>query len=276
MRRLIPLLGGLVWLAVPAFALAHGAAAPAPRLPDVLFAWSFDLLAVALIAAAAAMYLYAVRRVNARHPGNPHPRVRTWCWFGGLVAIGLALLSPIEAYEGSLFSVHMVQHMLLQLVAAPLLLAGGPITLALRASSPSVRRGLLSVMQSRVVHVLSFPLVAWLLFAATKADHAALHRRARDVSLLAAGRDFDRRVRAGTGKCSGSERLCDSRERQRRSICGGGRHRIREAAGEYRNTDAVADDHQYLARVFCVAQSIEPCLDGVIQRGLATRGYPIQ
>ncbi len=167
MRRLIPLLAGLLWLAVPAIALAHGASAPAPRFPDVLFAWSFDLLAVSLIAAAAGAYLFAVRRVNAAHPRNPHPRLRTWCWFGGLVAMGLALLSPIEAYEGSLFSVHMVQHMLLQLVAAPLLLAGGPITLALRASSPSVRRGLLSVLQSRVMHALSFPLVAWLLFAAT-------------------------------------------------------------------------------------------------------------
>jgi putative copper resistance protein D len=151
---------------MPAATLAHGATAPAPRFPDVLAAWSFDPLAVALIAVAAGAYIVAVRRVNAAHPTNRHPRLRTWCWFGGLAAIGLALLSPIEAYEGSLFSVHMVQHMLLQLVAAPLLLAGGPITLALRASTPPVRHRLLAILQSRIVHAISFPLVAWLLFAA--------------------------------------------------------------------------------------------------------------
>jgi putative copper resistance protein D len=84
----------------------------------------------------------------------------------GLVAILLALVSPIEAYEGQLFSVHMVQHMLLELVAAPLLLLGAPITLTLRASSASVRRVLLAILQSRLVHVISFPVIAWVLFAA--------------------------------------------------------------------------------------------------------------
>ena len=60
----------------------------------------------------------------------------------------------------------MVQHMLLELVAAPLLLAGAPITLALRAASSSVRRRLLAILQSRIMHAISFPVVAWLLFAA--------------------------------------------------------------------------------------------------------------
>ena len=166
MRRIVPLFCLAFWLALPLTVLAHGSTVPAPTFPDVLWAWSFDLLAVASIAVAGGAYLWGVRRVNAAHPANPHQRVRTWCWFGGLTAIGLALLSPIEAYEGALFSVHMTQHMLLQLVAAPLLLAGGPITLALRASTPPLRRRLLSILQSRIVHVISFPLVAWLLFAA--------------------------------------------------------------------------------------------------------------
>jgi len=84
----------------------------------------------------------------------------------GLGTIGLALLSPIEAYEGALFSVHMVQHMLLELVAAPLLLAGGPITLTLRVASPRARKRLLAILHSRVVRVISFPVIAWLVFAA--------------------------------------------------------------------------------------------------------------
>ncbi|HET8776074.1 MAG TPA: cytochrome c oxidase assembly protein [Candidatus Limnocylindria bacterium] len=166
MRRLLPplLIGFLLLL--PSGVLAHGAEAPAPSFPSVLLAWRFDLTALVPLVAVAALYLWAVRRVDAAHPGNPHPAHRTWLFMSGLVAIAIALTSPIEAYEGLLFSVHMVQHMLLELVAAPLLLAGAPITLALRVSSPSVRRGLLSILQSRVVHVISFPVIAWVLFAA--------------------------------------------------------------------------------------------------------------
>ncbi len=166
MRRAGPLLALLVLGLSPGVALAHGDAAAPPVLPDLLLAWSFDPIAISLLVAGAAISLWAVRRVDRAHPDNRHPRHRTALFIGGLVAIGVALLSPIEAYEGSLFSVHMVQHMLLQLVAAPLLLAGGPITLALRASSPPLRRWLLAVLQSRIVHAVSFPVVAWVLFAA--------------------------------------------------------------------------------------------------------------
>jgi putative membrane protein len=132
----------------------------------VLLAWRFDPLAVIGLLLTGVAYVAAVRRVNRAHPANPHPRHRTWLFLGGLATIGVALLSPIEAYEGILFSVHMVQHMLLELLAAPLLLAGGPITLALRAANRPVRRRLLAILQSRVIHVLSFPVIAWLLFAA--------------------------------------------------------------------------------------------------------------
>jgi len=83
-----------------------------------------------------------------------------------MAAIVVALCSPIEAYEGQLFSVHMVQHMLLELVAAPLILLGAPVTLTLRIASPRVRRGLLTILHSRVVAVLTFPLLTWILFAA--------------------------------------------------------------------------------------------------------------
>jgi len=166
MRRAAALVVPFAALALPGIALAHGAAAPAPTFPGVLLQWSFDPLPLVGIIATAAAYLWAVRRVNSAHPTNRQPPYRTWLFLAGLAALGVALLSPIEAYEGSLFSVHMVQHMLLELVAAPLLLAGAPITLTLRVARPSVRRWLLAVLQSRVVHVISFPVVAWVLFAA--------------------------------------------------------------------------------------------------------------
>jgi putative membrane protein len=163
-RALLLALAGTLGLAAPA--LAHGKTMPAPELPGVLLAWRFELLPLAGVAVATVAYLWAARRVGRRHRSNPPPRWRTAAFLSGMAAIVVALCSPIEAYEGQLFSVHMVQHMLLELVAAPLILLGAPVTLTLRVASPGVRRGLLAILHSRIVAVLTFPLLTWLLFAA--------------------------------------------------------------------------------------------------------------
>ncbi len=162
---LATLAGALLLLALPALVLAHGAVAASLTFPGVLFAWRLDPIPIGGVALTAAAYGWAVRHVAQRHPTHRPSRGRTLAFLAGLAAILLALISPIEAYEGQLFSVHMVQHMLLELVAAPLLLLGAPITLTLRTASTSVRRWLLRILHSRIVHVVSFPLIAWLLFA---------------------------------------------------------------------------------------------------------------
>ena len=60
----------------------------------------------------------------------------------------------------------MVQHVLLMLVAAPLLALAAPITLILRVSSPETRRRwVLPVLHSRVMRFLAHPVTAWLMFA---------------------------------------------------------------------------------------------------------------
>jgi putative membrane protein len=166
MRRLVPLLSIALALAVPSISMAHGSPAPAPSFPGVLLQWRLEPIVLLGLATASIGWVMLARRVAARHPGHPHPAWRSAAFLSGLVVLALALLSPIEAYEGQLFSVHMLQHMLLELVAAPLLLLGAPATLALRAATPLVRAQLLSVLHSRVVTVISFPLLAWVLFAA--------------------------------------------------------------------------------------------------------------
>jgi len=164
--RLGSLLAAGLALAIPSRSLAHGGEPPAPSLPQVLLEWRLEPMVLGALAVAAIAWLILARRVAARHPDHPHPRWRSAAFLSGLAVLALALTSPIEAYEGELFSVHMLQHMLLELVAAPLILLGAPATLALRAASPSVRGRLLAVLHSRVVTVLSFPLLAWILFAA--------------------------------------------------------------------------------------------------------------
>ena len=166
MRRVAPLLPLVFALAVPLRSFAHGSPAPPPSLPGVLLEWRMEPIVLLGLATAAIGWVMLVGRVAARHPGHPHPAWRSAAFLGGLAVLALALLSPIEAYEGQLFSVHMLQHMLLELVAAPLLLLGAPATLALRAATPSVRAQLLAVLHSRIVSVVSFPLLAWVLFAA--------------------------------------------------------------------------------------------------------------
>jgi putative membrane protein len=152
--------------ALPSMALAHAETVEAPTFPAILLAWRLEPAVLVGVAGTAIGWLILSRRVAARHPGHAHPAWRSAAFLGGLAILAVALTSPIEAYEGELFSVHMLQHMLLELVAAPLLLLGAPATLALRAASPSVRGRLLALLHSRVVAVLSFPLLAWLLFAA--------------------------------------------------------------------------------------------------------------
>jgi cytochrome c oxidase assembly factor CtaG len=165
LRRVLPFTVLAGALAVPATVLAHGDSAPPPTFPGVLLAWSPDPIPLLGVLVAGELFFWATRRVAARRR-TPHPRWRTIAFMGGLLAIVVALNSPIERYEGVLFSVHMVQHMLLMMVAAPLLLLGAPATLALRAASPQVRRWLLRVLHSRVMAAVSFPLLGWVAFAA--------------------------------------------------------------------------------------------------------------
>ena len=164
--RLGIMIGAVVAAALPARALAHGGYAPPPSFPGVLFEWRFEAVVLTLVALTASGWLLLRRQVARAHPAHPPRAWRSAAFLGGLATLVLALTSPIEAYEGQLFSVHMLQHMLIELVAAPLLLLGAPATLALRAASPSVRRALLTILHSRAVAVISFPLLAWVLFAA--------------------------------------------------------------------------------------------------------------
>ena len=149
-------------------AAAHG---PAPTEPpgaaSLLLGWTIEPVPALGILAAILWWRWAVGRVNATHPANPVPRRRTVAFVGGMAAIAVALMSGIDRYDTTLFSVHMVQHILLTLVAAPLIALSAPITLTLRlASSGTRRRWILPFLHSRVMRVLSFPVVAWVLFAA--------------------------------------------------------------------------------------------------------------
>ena len=156
------------WLVLaPGAALGHGVA-PAPASGvDLLLAWSVEPHVLLPLLGAALLYRWAVGVVNRAHTDNPVPRYRVVAWYVGLFVLLIALASPIATYDTTLFAAHMVQHLLIVMVAAPLLAIGAPITLLLRVASPDARqRYILPVLHSRVVRILAFPVIAWLVFAA--------------------------------------------------------------------------------------------------------------
>lgn len=155
-------------LATPMGAAAHGQGGgpPPTDLVGILLAWHLDLPIILGILAAGAAYLYAVTSVNRAHRSNPWPRRRTAAFVLALLGLALALLSPLDTLADDLLTVHVVQHMFLVAIAAPLLAASGIGTLALRAASDDTRRRyLLPILHSRVVSALTYPVVGWVAFA---------------------------------------------------------------------------------------------------------------
>jgi putative copper resistance protein D len=140
----------------------QAAGPPPPSFPGVLLSWHFDPFVVAGLLAVGLLYAAGLRRLAAAD--RAWPARRSWCFFGGLGVIALALLSPLATYDVAVFSVHVGQHMVLTMFAPPLLALGAPITLALLATSTPVRKRIVRVVHSAPLRVLSHPLLAWLVF----------------------------------------------------------------------------------------------------------------
>jgi cytochrome c oxidase assembly factor CtaG len=153
----------------PASALAHdGHFAQSGDLGEALTVWSPDPGAIVLIAVVVGLYAWAYRRLRVVAPGFHFPRWHAVAFGSGAALLLVSLVSPIDTYSDDLFWVHMVQHMVIVMLVAPLLLLGAPVTLALRVSSARVRREyLIPLLQSRFAQVMTYPAVAVLLFVAS-------------------------------------------------------------------------------------------------------------
>ena len=108
-------------------------------------AWTSDPLVLAGVGLMAALYARGWRRSHV-------PLWRAACFAGGLLTIAVALESPIAAYDQQLFALHMAEHTLLMLVAAPLLLLGRPLAPLLWGLPSQERRG-----TARVINRLASP-----------------------------------------------------------------------------------------------------------------------
>ena len=93
------------------------------------------------------------------------PAGRSLAFLAGLVVLACALLSGIDRYSDRLLSVHMLQHLLLMLVAPALLCAGAPVRLALKASGRGARVAVVGMLGSHTVKVLVRPACGFTVFA---------------------------------------------------------------------------------------------------------------
>ncbi|HTJ32657.1 MAG TPA: cytochrome c oxidase assembly protein [Dactylosporangium sp.] len=119
-----------------------------------------------VLLAAAGLYLAGVVKLHRR--GDRWPIARTVLFLiPGLGSIAAVTMSGVEEYDTALLSVHMVQHMILSMIAPIFLALGAPVTLALRTLPARGRRWLLAVVHSRAARILAFPLVAFGFFVVT-------------------------------------------------------------------------------------------------------------
>jgi cytochrome c oxidase assembly factor CtaG len=152
--------------------MARGARVVADSLPPLtghtaFSQWEFAPVVTVGVALLAVLYLVGVLRVKRDHPARPWPWVRTLAFLAGLATIVLATQSSIGAYDDVLFSVHMIQHLMLIMIAPVLLVAGRPVMLLLHASRNPVHGWTIRVVRSRVVTALTCPPVAAAIYGAT-------------------------------------------------------------------------------------------------------------
>ena len=141
-----------------------------PELTPIrwITAWNIDLIWAT--AAAFGIALYAIGVLRLRKRGDSWPIHRTVFWILGLLGLVWVTGGAINAYQETLFSVHMLGHMMLSMAIPLLLVAGAPVTLALRAidkrddGTRGGREWILWAVHSPFSRVVTNPFVAAAIF----------------------------------------------------------------------------------------------------------------
>src|SRR5580700_4494866 len=126
-------------------------------LVQVVTRWQFAPVVTGFVVVAAGLYLWGAARVRRRHPVRPWPLWRTGLFLGGLAVVVIATQSGIGSYDDVLFTDHMIQHLLLIMVAPPLLVVGQPATLLLHASRNPLHTWAKKALRSRVMTAVTWP-----------------------------------------------------------------------------------------------------------------------
>ena len=162
----------------------------------VLSHFSWDVPWLIGLVLPAGWYVRAFLKARALPERRRHDRRRAVFFLSGLLLVGVSVLSPLEYYGNQVLWLNFTGFLLLTMIAAPLIVLGSPLTLAFRVNGKAGRARLRRFSRSQIVRRLTFPPVAWLLFAVVTflwqltrlTDIAAQDvfvRDAQQVSLLA-------------------------------------------------------------------------------------------
>ena len=122
--------------------------------------WSIGVTVV--IVGVAAWYLLRVRHLAER--GRHWSRWRTASFLAGLLTVELALCSSVAVLAMTSFSEHVIQHLLLMIVAPPLGALGAPMTLLLQSSKRRTKRLALRGLHSKLFAVIRHPILVFFLY----------------------------------------------------------------------------------------------------------------
>jgi cytochrome c oxidase assembly factor CtaG len=143
-----------------------------PSVLTILTMWRFDtFIGIGGLTLAVG---YALGFLRLRRRGDSWPVGRLVAWVAGCLVLVFTSSSGVKAYGSAMCSVHMGEHMALNMFIPVLLVLGGPVTLALRvltpagdAQPPGPREWLLWLVHSKVTAFLAHPVTAFVLFVAS-------------------------------------------------------------------------------------------------------------
>lgn len=142
---------------------------PPVRLHQLLLSWQFGdpLAALAFFFQVLAVVWYGGAVLRLRRRGVHWSAARTTAFVAGVVVVCVAVVSGVASYDDQVFVVHIFQHLLLMMVAPPLLALGAPVTLAIQAAKRPLQGRIVRLLHHPVVRVLATPLFTGLLYYAS-------------------------------------------------------------------------------------------------------------
>ena len=145
-----------------------GAATEHPVRPDTLWrAWNFDLLILLNLGLLGFVYLHGIRQLWGKAGvGRGVGRGQAAAYLTSLGVLFVALISPLHALSEELASAHMMQHMLLMVVAAPLFVFGTPGLVITWGLAPQWRPAAARWRRGLDADALQRPYLPWVLYAA--------------------------------------------------------------------------------------------------------------
>jgi cytochrome c oxidase assembly factor CtaG len=137
------------------------AVSPPVKLSTLLTGWQNDISAYLICSVIAAVFvLYLISISIVKNKGRRWPVLRTLFFLFGLIVVIVAVESGLAYYDDSVFSLHVIQHLLLMNLAPICFALSAPITLFLQALPRTIRSKVIKLLHNKIVAITHHPAVA--------------------------------------------------------------------------------------------------------------------